>query len=72
MLLQNLHLLLVSLLQLLMLLMLLLLLSVVREMEEWMIAINAHIHAAFTSQYQIETDFWDEGNVATSFWMVPL
>lgn len=35
-----------------------------------MVAINAHIHSAYASQYQIETDYWEEGTVATSFWMV--
>lgn len=40
------------------------------EMLDWMSAINAHIHMRYVAEWHITTDFWDRGNVETSFWKV--
>lgn len=39
-------------------------------MLDWMSAINAHIHVRYLAEWHITTDFWDRGNVETSFWKV--
>jgi hypothetical protein len=39
-------------------------------MLDWMSAINAHIHMRYVAEWHITTDFWDRGNVETSFWKV--
>jgi hypothetical protein len=39
-------------------------------MLDWMSAINAHIHVRYMAEWHIETDFWDRGNVESSFWKV--
>jgi hypothetical protein len=39
-------------------------------MLDWMSAINAHIHVRYLAEWHIETDFWDRGNVESSFWKV--
>lgn len=33
-------------------------------------AINAHIHVRYVAEWNLTTDFWDRGNVETSFWKV--
>jgi len=39
-------------------------------MLDWMSAINAHIHMRYLAEWHITTDFWERGNVETSFWKV--
>ncbi len=40
------------------------------DMLDWMSAINAHIHMRYLAEWHITTDFWERGNVETSFWKV--
>jgi len=42
-------------------------------MEDWVMAINSHIHVKFKTEHEItsENDFWEDGEVGTSFWKVP-
>ena len=39
-------------------------------MLEWMSAINAHIHIRYVAEWNIRSDYWERGNIATSFWKV--
>jgi hypothetical protein len=39
-------------------------------MLDWMSAINAHIHIRYLAEWHVKTDFWEQGNVHTSFWKV--
>ena len=44
-----------------------------KELEEWMKAINSHIHVQFLFENGIdEKDYWDEGEVAVTIWKVCL
>ena len=41
------------------------------ELDDWMRAINAHIHIQFVEEQEIdEEDYWDKGVVALSVWKV--
>lgn len=40
------------------------------DMLDWMSAINAHIHMRYLAEWHITTDFWERGNVETTFWKV--
>jgi hypothetical protein len=40
-------------------------------MEDWIIAINAHIICTFKQTRGITTDYFDRGEIYTSFWRVP-
>jgi hypothetical protein len=45
-----------------------------RDIEQWMIAINSHIHMVYVNSVYSDAarpDFWDEGEVETTFWKVP-
>jgi len=42
------------------------------DMLDWMSAINAHIHMRYLAEWHITTDFWERGNVETTFWKVNL
>uniref|UniRef100_A0A7S3H9A6 Uncharacterized protein n=1 Tax=Spumella elongata TaxID=89044 RepID=A0A7S3H9A6_9STRA len=41
------------------------------DMLDWMSAINAHIHMRYLAEWHITTDFWERGNVETTFWKMP-
>jgi hypothetical protein len=41
------------------------------DMESWILHINAHIHLAYCSTLLRRTDYWDEGDINTTFWMMP-
>lgn len=48
-----------------------------REMEEWMRAINAHIHVQYLTEQKVnvfEEDYWSHprGTIGLSLWMVPV
>jgi hypothetical protein len=42
------------------------------EMEDWMKAINGHIHVTYLQENNLTgKDYWDQGTVALSLWKVP-
>ena len=42
------------------------------DMEEWMKAINGHIHVTYLQENKLTgKDYWDQGQVALSLWKVP-
>lgn len=43
----------------------------VRDMDEWVSSIMAHILIKYRKEKNVEGDFFDDGDISTTFWQVP-
>lgn len=37
------------------------------EMDDWVVAINGHIHEKFKKEHNVKTDYWEDADIVVSF-----
>ncbi len=40
------------------------------DLDDWILAINSHIHVLYKRVNNITSDYWEDGPIELSFWKV--